>query len=236
MLFRCVYTDRLLCCQSNGALHNTNPQTIQLGAYRDSPCWRNSSTCQEFTPTNLSALPEGSNTTFYVNTGYSSLDIRSLVVFDYNVTVSNMSTSATGIDEAYNLITTIFWNTNITATFESVAASVTGFIRENSNSYKVFGAALQRETFVSVDWAWFALPAALILLCVAFIATVIITTAVGIGGEKFVWKDSSLPLLLHGSRGYIDTEILGEIEQDVKRITVQLKRDEKGYLRFEKTE
>ena len=132
---------------------------------------------------NPSALPQGFNTTFLVDTANSNLDIRSLMVFDYKVTVSNTSTSDTGIDDAYNLITTIFWNTNITETFERIANSMTDFIRNHSSSYRVTGMAYQIETFASVAWAWFALPAALILSCVAFLATVIVRSSTGIDGD-----------------------------------------------------
>lgn len=192
----------------SGALINSSPREVNLTASTNSSCW-STSTCQEFVPANTTtALPDGdddnadsTNSIFYIGVGDDSVSVRRIMDFDYNITVSNSSDNV--IDDAYTLATTMMWNTNITASFAHIAASMTNYIRssaatssaDDDDASRILGVAYSYTTYIVVHWGWFALPAAvvgagvlLLIICAALSARK--------RSEGVLWKTSSLPLLL----------------------------------------
>jgi hypothetical protein len=79
-------------------------------------------------------------------------------------------------------------------TLHNIAASLTKLGRDRSN------ASIQRtvyvsEVYVSVDWAWLALPVTVLLLTFVFLT---LTLLVNKRHENGLWKASILPVLYHG--------------------------------------
>ncbi|GME55774.1 hypothetical protein GTA08_BOTSDO13905 [Neofusicoccum parvum] len=229
----------------NGALSNTTPTNLNLTAVSNSTCWTDT-TCQEFAPTNTSALPANANTTFYVGIDNSSLSIRNLMKFDYNVSVGANATDDALVTGAYNLATTMMWNTNISASFAHIATSMTNFVRASGPAaQRVAGTASLLQTFVVVEWAWFALPAAVVaagaLLLVAVVVLTALTRRESVGKGGVVWKSSSLPLLLLSPpKGeWRDDEWKrgkgrARVAERAGAMTGQLRADERGVVRFVK--
>lgn len=85
--------------------------------------------------------------------------------------------------------------------FENTAQSLTKVIRANANQSGgsrdtlAMGNALHNETFISVRWLWFILPAAVQVLVLTFLAAIIyITRRAGLEA----YKDGVLPALFQG--------------------------------------
>lgn len=107
---------------------------------------------------------------------------------------------------------------------EGLAISMTAAIRNGgdpSNSAPARGTVLASQTCVGVEWAWLALPAALLFLTLVFLVTTVVqsrrytSTTTAEGGRK-PWKSSSLPLLWNGMRD--ETRARYERFDDVKEM------------------
>ena len=97
---------------------------------------------------------------------------------------------------------------SVTRYMDGITASVTAALRaggDPSNSNPVRGQILSNRTCVGVNWPWLAMPAALLLVALAFLVPVIWQSqsmagrSYEMGGRK-PWKSSMLPLLWCGLR------------------------------------
>ncbi|OJJ06186.1 hypothetical protein ASPVEDRAFT_87499 [Aspergillus versicolor CBS 583.65] len=80
---------------------------------------------------------------------------------------------------------------DVAASFTKAALSASNFTAGN-------GTVLVSEVYVSVDWAWLALPAALVVMGIVFL---VLTAVLNRRQRLFVWKSSILAVLFHGLVG-----------------------------------
>ncbi|KAF2261019.1 hypothetical protein CC78DRAFT_608859 [Lojkania enalia] len=86
---------------------------------------------------------------------------------------------------------------NVTRHVENLATALTNVIRSSSSNQTVTGNAYDRETYVSVRWAWLSLPLTLLFMSFIFlIATVMKSSREK--GEVGIWKTSAVATLLYG--------------------------------------
>ncbi|KAF2707837.1 hypothetical protein K504DRAFT_470184 [Pleomassaria siparia CBS 279.74] len=86
---------------------------------------------------------------------------------------------------------------NITQHMERLATALTNVVRSSSGKTQVLGTAFSMETYVEVRWEWLALPLAVLLLSLVFLASTVMKSS----REKDrvgVWKTSALATLLYG--------------------------------------
>lgn len=208
---------------------------------QSSTCWNTQPpTCQEFTLSNISANPKGSSPNFRMEIDTTPVNIREFLQLDNNFTLSSSTTDVSGTYGSYNLATGLFWNVNITDVFQNLEVSLTNFLRENSNPQHVNGTVTNNVVTMRVRWRWFALPAAVDLLGPAFLIWVIVYTAMGVKGERLIWKSNTIPLLMHGlegyhHHGYAGAETTGAIFHKAREMRVQLRRNQDGEIRFVRT-
>ncbi|KAK3987636.1 hypothetical protein QBC44DRAFT_360587 [Cladorrhinum sp. PSN332] len=95
---------------------------------------------------------------------------------------------------------------NLNATHDSIAAHMSSYTLSVSNKLRreetvrseARGIALKPDVCFVFEWDWLMFPAALTLLTTVLLLTTILTF--NSGDEVPVWKDSLLPLILHGDR------------------------------------
>jgi hypothetical protein len=125
-------------------------------------------------------------------------------------------------------------NTTLETTLHNIAASLTKLGRDRSN-VSVDGIVCVSEVYVSVDWAWLALPVMVLLLTFVFL---ILTLLANKRHENWLWKASILPVLYHG----LDEGVLSDgneyatvscMEASAQTVEVELQSsDPKGRLMF----
>lgn len=208
----------------------------------NSTCWSNpDESCEEFEPIPAEKVPSLRNKSFKIQIGQTNAQIRSLMDFDYNVTVAtNISSILTADDWSYSFASLLFLNKNITNIFQDVANSYTNFLRSVDEPFNVTGTATVYETYVNVTWRWFILPAVVVLVSAAFLLTVMIYTKWEFGGNNVIWKTTTLPLLLHGledwkSEEYTNIESSAAMTATARGMRVMLKKDDSGQIRFVKS-
>ncbi|KAL1966045.1 hypothetical protein VTN77DRAFT_4985 [Rasamsonia byssochlamydoides] len=129
--------------------------------------------------------------------------------FMYLLTGNVSVTSSAGF-QGSDLILLLWMAQNMTRSMESVALYMTNALRGNDSellaqeennpraiapTQAVLGTVWIQEQIVVVNWAWLALPLAVIVAAAVFIrATIIRTSRASIG----VWKNSPLALFFHG--------------------------------------
>ncbi|KAJ2984803.1 hypothetical protein NUW58_g5869 [Xylaria curta] len=111
-----------------------------------------------------------------------------------------------------------------------VAADLSRYIREQ-DGIPVLGKTFITITIVEVRWLWFLFPAVTWLCATAFL---VLTMWTGCGGDKVLWKTSSLPLVYHGL-GAREVEIIktavggmekvSDMEKSAKSLHARLRRD-----------
>ena len=125
---------------------------------------------------------------------------------------------------------------SVNAYTEGLANSITATIRlrgDGGSSEYARGVTLETQTCITVQWAWIALPAALLVLAVVFLAATILKTSNL--AQDAVWKSSSLALLFHGlSPGLLNQHTaLGqnsEMERAAKEIRPKLEHSQAGWM------
>ncbi|KAM0413582.1 hypothetical protein ACHAPT_013640 [Fusarium lateritium] len=100
-----------------------------------------------------------------------------------------------------------------------------GWGPHKETSVTVEGDALESRTCLHVAWAWFVLPAALLLLCAAMIGWVIVKDLLAMNGGV-VWKSSVLPFLLRDHVPAMEKMSLREVNAAAKELEVRLKKEE----------
>lgn len=117
-----------------------------------------------------------------------------------------------------------------------IANSLTKLALDKSN-FTITGTMSHTKTFVAVRWKWITLPAAVVLLSLAFLLTTILTNS----RQKrlALWKSSVLPFLYHGiDSGRVSipdgekVAVVSAMEVDAKGAKVQLEESERGRLLF----
>ncbi|ORY17431.1 hypothetical protein BCR34DRAFT_474758 [Clohesyomyces aquaticus] len=87
---------------------------------------------------------------------------------------------------------------NITKHLDRLASAMTNVLRSSPNTEMISGLAFNRETFVSVEWAWISVPLLVLILCGAFLASTIWRSSRDKDSVGGVWKNSALGTLIHG--------------------------------------
>lgn len=122
----------------------------------------------------------------------------------------------------------VYDNANMTETFDSLARSMSNSIRANADSNLVRTGRLGTSTvFIRVRWAFLALPLALTVAAIAFLAMVMSYTE---NSGLAVWGTEVLPMLVTSVRQgeQIDGSVpLRELESEAKSqfVTIGLSRD-----------
>jgi hypothetical protein len=133
--------------------------------------------------------------------------------------------------------------------FEMFATVSTNLIqtRANPDNDLIYGHAYGHETYVRVNWAWFAMPLALIFLSILFL----LLTALQSAGKSYLFKTSLLAVLFHGLEDLDTGSLVGKEEHEggagfretrrdliekAERCKVRLGRNKDGHLKIVKVE
>jgi len=143
-----------------------------------------------------------------------------------NTTFSEVDGATWAVDEMVVLNATTDWP----YLFDKLATAMTTYIRSSGlpgSTNNVEGIAHRLEPYVHVQWAWIALPGALVLLSIVFLGA---TMAQNESKRALAWKSSSLALLFHGLEGVRDGtgQGLGQMREVAKRTKVVLQRGDNG--------
>ncbi|KAL4895068.1 hypothetical protein BDV59DRAFT_211901 [Aspergillus ambiguus] len=113
----------------------------------------------------------------------------------------------------------------------NIAASMTKYARDLSNQ-TAYGTVYESRTYVSVDWAFLTLPAALILFGFVFLAS---TITVNSRQNLSLWKTSLFPVLYHGLSKDMDVDdfvSVSSMERKAQEITLKLEVSNTGMRKF----
>lgn len=92
---------------------------------------------------------------------------------------------------------------NVSAVMANVATSLTNAMRMGLNSTVVRGVVWQQQTVIRIQYAWLALPMALLLLSAALLAA----SMLGYRSGAPVWKSSAYALWYHGLMEWDEQEV-----------------------------
>ncbi|KAL1638916.1 hypothetical protein SLS58_008501 [Diplodia intermedia] len=194
----------------NGKLLNAEPRDVELTASPSSDCWTSSSpTCQEFQPTNSSALPSsGTNTTTF-SLALTNTTLSPLLATDHNITLAHNRTDPAATAEAAQIATaraattlaTLLWThpSFPSSSSSSLATALTTSLRllsSPSTPTRISGTPLAPQPFIATNWPWLALPAFVVASGAVILVVAIALTCAKGKGERVVWKASNVPLLL----------------------------------------
>ncbi|KAH7083226.1 hypothetical protein BKA63DRAFT_599261 [Paraphoma chrysanthemicola] len=89
------------------------------------------------------------------------------------------------------------WQTpnNVTHHLERIATTMTNSMRSAPSVEWLKGAAMSRETYVSIRWVWLTFPLLLLVLSLVFLVSTIVKTSRD--GATGVWKTSAMPTLIY---------------------------------------
>ncbi|WAO91904.1 Hypothetical protein NCS54_00938900 [Fusarium falciforme] len=85
------------------------------------------------------------------------------------------------------------------------------------------GDAWENRTCLHVAWAWFALPLALLVLCIVMISCIIVKELLN-RNTGVMWKSSVLPFLLKDQVPAIETMSMREVDAAAKGLEVKLQK------------
>jgi hypothetical protein len=113
---------------------------------------------------------------------------------------------------------------------ENVAASMTRY-GQNISNQMAYGTVYETQTYVSVDWAFLALPAVLVSLGIVFLALAIMVNS---REALTLWKSSLFPVIYHGlaEMGVDEFATLSSMERKAQEITVKLEVLDTGKRRL----
>lgn len=124
-------------------------------------------------------------------TGRTEDDIKQAVTYGNE---SYVRPIAFPVSDAPPVIDALWNSTNLTATFENVARSLTSQIR-NTSPQRHEGSTQSWVIHVRVDWAYLAYPISMLLIGILYVILIIVESA---RLRLPVWKESALPTLLYG--------------------------------------
>ena len=119
-------------------------------------------------------------------------------------------------------------STNLTVTFENVARSITNQIR-NSSPDRHRGELKQWVIHVQVEWAYLAYPLTMLVTSILYVVLTILESR---RLKMPVWKESSLPTLLHGFDDETQTLLRSESEASRQKVLIRFMKDENGCQRL----
>ncbi|KAM0814578.1 hypothetical protein AB5N19_00368 [Seiridium cardinale] len=127
------------------------------------------------------------------------------------------------------IIFSLINSTNLTSTFETVARSITDYIRDVA-SVEHYGTMERWVMYVRVDWGYMSLPAVSMLIGCLYVLFTIVNTA---RLRLPVWKESALKVLTYGLDSNIQESLRGGDAQgtfdDVARRTmISFEKDDNG--------
>ncbi|KAH6893275.1 hypothetical protein B0T10DRAFT_269430 [Thelonectria olida] len=99
----------------------------------------------------------------------------------------------------------------------------TGWGARTEAAATVEGEAKENRTCIRVEWGWFALPAALLLLCAVLLGWVIVRDLRARNGSV-IWKSSVLPFLLKDYVPAIETMSLKDLDAAAGGLEVKLQK------------
>lgn len=187
--------------------------------------------------------PPDSNERFYVsnNTIYQTIALMG-DFFPLTITVS--SSDSDNVRYRYpalnphaawvKVLPSNAWATDIAQKVKGFAKIISDVIVTSSQSVNnVDGTAATSEVFVSVRWAWFSLPFALLLLSLIFLLTTIFKCAEE-EEDIGIWKTSALPVLMNGLRGDVRRQMgsstrMGDVRLHARQTEMKLHYGKKGY-------
>ncbi|KAL9599747.1 MAG: hypothetical protein Q9219_003630 [cf. Caloplaca sp. 3 TL-2023] len=117
--------------------------------------------------------------------------------FMSNIFTGSGNANNSGAIFSSDIMQALYDTSNLTERIDNLVSSMTNNIRgqDDNISSPAYGIAWTSETFVHVRWAWFAFPAALILVAAFFLLSIILETSYR---DILVWKSSNLALIFHG--------------------------------------
>ncbi len=126
---------------------------------------------------------------------------------------------------------------NFSMTMESLATSMTNFIRQGPNSTAVLGHEHYTTTHIRINWPWLCFPAGLVVVAVVFLIAAIISSHTS---SKTGWKSSSLAILFHGLDGWIEQEVRDHrstrgMQMAAKDMWAKLSEGDDGNLKLTRT-
>jgi len=107
---------------------------------------------------------------------------------------------------------------------ERLAKAMTNVLRSTPGQDKVYGAAYDKETYISVAWEWLAFPFILLVLSFVFLVSTIIKTSkdTGVG----IWKTSTMPTLIYSlpkeTQAQFTKSSTWNGTQDTKKLRIRL--------------
>lgn len=94
------------------------------------------------------------------------------------------------------LVNALWESANLTHTFDHIAVSLTNQVRNTATKCtRVTGTTQKWENHVRVRWVYLTFPAAMVAIGVVYVLLAIIEST---RLHMPVWKESALPILLHG--------------------------------------
>ena len=139
-----------------------------------------------------------------VLTNASTFRVATLAARALNSFMSETFTGSGGVnvpksDSAFSsdVIHALYDTKNFSRRIDNLATSMTNNIRQQNGSgiTSFDGLAYKTETYVRVRWAWFAYPAAIVLISLVYLIGVIVETT---RCDVAIWKSSNLALIFHG--------------------------------------
>jgi hypothetical protein len=108
---------------------------------------------------------------------------------------SNVSDKAAGQLAKFNIARLLYDAPDISQLMASVAESMTVHVRghNDTTAVAVRGQAFSLETYIRVSWAWFVLPAGLVVAAILLLQGAVLVNRGGRQGR--LWKSSVLPYL-----------------------------------------
>jgi hypothetical protein len=180
-------------------------QVDSFGAYKNGTISSDASIDLVFNPPFAKDSP---NNTFTIpQYNYEVIGSEFAQLLNGNISVD----SSSGFTGSSDLLLLLWMTHNVTRSMENLAVYMTNALRNNDSAIlaeaqknpsaiapdqAVLVTVWVQEQFVSVRWAWLAMPLSLILFVTMFlVATIVKTSRSRIG----VWKSSPLALLFHGN-------------------------------------
>ncbi|KAI4596538.1 hypothetical protein KJ359_005294 [Pestalotiopsis sp. 9143b] len=87
----------------------------------------------------------------------------------------------------------LYISQDIPISIANISTAISDRMLSGPNATEIAGRVLAQVTFISVQWAWMSLPAALVVASCASLAVVMLLTR---RAEQLIWKSSLTPLLM----------------------------------------
>jgi hypothetical protein len=97
---------------------------------------------------------------------------------------------------------------------------MTNAMRASGGGVPVLGTAYEMRTYVHIRWGWIALPAVVVLMTGAFLASAMLRSRTT---RTKLWKSSALAMLFHGLDG--DTRKKALDSDSLRKVKVRLGED-----------